>query len=101
MCKQEIVFILVRFGDEEMPSLKGFVKQYNQELCISSIARCFTKGLQSRPLKRTIHLLSLNFLMKKTFEHNIFSYRTNMMYVGLIIFLTLIVVTFLHNKTLI
>ena len=27
------------------------VKQYNQELCISSITRCFTKRLQSRPLK--------------------------------------------------
>ena len=27
------------------------VKQYNQELCISSKSRCFIKGLQSRPLK--------------------------------------------------
>ena len=27
------------------------VKQYNQKLCISSVARCFTKRLQSRPLK--------------------------------------------------
>ena len=35
---------------------KGFLvlrlmKQYIQELCISSITRCFTKRLQSRPLK--------------------------------------------------
>ena len=32
----------------KFPSSRGFVKQYNQELCMSSIARCFTK----RPLKR-------------------------------------------------
>ena len=31
--------------------LYGFVKQYNQELCISSITRCFTKRLHLRPLK--------------------------------------------------
>ena len=31
--------------------LKGFVKQYNQELCISSITRCFTERLQMKPLK--------------------------------------------------
>ena len=29
----------------------GFVKQYNQELCISLITRCFTKRLQLTPLK--------------------------------------------------
>ena len=34
-----------------VPSSRGFVIQYNQELCISSITRCFTKRLQSRPLQ--------------------------------------------------
>ena len=29
---------------------RGLVKQYNQELCISSITGCFTKRLQSRRL---------------------------------------------------
>ena len=33
-----------------VPSSRGLVKQYNQELCISSKSRCFTKRLQSRPL---------------------------------------------------
>ena len=32
------------------PSSRGLVKQYNQELCISSNARCFTKRLQSKSL---------------------------------------------------
>ena len=34
-----------------VPSSRGLVKQYNQELCISSITRCFTKRLQLRPLQ--------------------------------------------------
>ena len=33
-----------------VPSSRGLVRQYNQELCISSNSRCFTKRLQSRPL---------------------------------------------------
>ena len=36
-----------------VPSLKGFVRQYNQELCSSSITSRFTKRLQLRPLKCT------------------------------------------------
>ena len=32
-----------------VPSLKGFMKHYNQKLCISLIARCFTKRLQLKP----------------------------------------------------
>ena len=34
------------------PKFKRVVKQYNQELCISSNSRCFTKRLQSRPLNK-------------------------------------------------
>ena len=34
-----------------VPSSRGLVKQYKQELCISPITRCITKRFQSRPLK--------------------------------------------------
>ena len=40
------------------------VKQYNQELCISSITRCFTKRLQSRPLK-TIQTYLKDMIIKQ------------------------------------
>ena len=42
-------------GDSEtrVPSSRGLVKQYNHELCISSITRCFAKRFQSRLLKWT------------------------------------------------
>ena len=36
-------------SETRVPSSRGLVKQYNQELCISLITRCFTKRLQSRP----------------------------------------------------
>ena len=41
---------LIRCESEILvPSSRGSVKQYNQELCISSKSGCFTKRLQSRP----------------------------------------------------
>ena len=33
-------------SETRVPSSRGLVKQYNQELCISSNSRCFTKRLQ-------------------------------------------------------
>ena len=44
-------------SETRVPSSRGLVKQYNQELCISLITRCFAKRLQSRPL----NWLSLTF----------------------------------------
>ena len=46
------IVILFRIDAKgEHPSSRGLVKQYNQELCISPITRCFTKRLQSTSLK--------------------------------------------------
>ena len=45
------------------PSSRGLVKQYNQELCISSNLRCFTKRPQSNPLNwwSTVSSVDSNF----------------------------------------
>ena len=54
------------FTNPPEPSSGGLVKQYNQELCISSISRCFTKRLQSRPLNclEKFGLLSTSVLLE-------------------------------------
>ena len=61
-----------------VPSLKGFVKQYNQVLCISSITRCFTKRLQLRPLK---HQISVEVIIAN--NNFYFIYSMKLMGVGL------------------
>ena len=45
-----VSLILFRESETRVPSSRGLVKQYNQELCMSSNFKCFTKRLQSRPL---------------------------------------------------
>ena len=51
-----------------IPSSRGLMKQYNQELCISLITRCFTKMLQSRPLKWKLLSFILFPLCKLSFS---------------------------------
>ena len=57
-------------SETRVPSSRRLVKQYNQELCISSNLRCFTKKLQSRPLNWYVHILqNVRFWNDKTFSH--------------------------------
>ena len=65
-------------SETRVPSSRGLVKQYNQELCISSNSRCFTKRLQSRPLNWKISTYLFTNLYAKSFLTNLkgSSFRT-------------------------
>ena len=56
-------------SETRVPSSRGLVKQHNQELCISSNSRRFTKRLQSRPLNWLKCYIVISIGIKWSFPH--------------------------------